>query len=89
VTVLDRAAQRAAYRAAWRSRLLTVLTLEWRSSHEIAEQLGETNAKVLERLRDLVEEGIVQRRVIKQRQASRPGPFRAFFRLSAAVGSAP
>jgi DNA-binding Lrp family transcriptional regulator len=89
-TSTDPSAMRAAYLARWRARLEPQLTAAWRSSDDIAAALGETNAKVLERMRDLVDAGIAQRQVAtmsRTRKSTALGPFRSFFRL--AVGPTP
>lgn len=89
-TSTDPSAMRAAYRARWHARLEPQLTAAWRSSTDMAAALGETNAKVLERMRDLVDAGIAQRYVAtmsRTRKSTARGPFRSFFRL--AVGPTP
>lgn len=57
--------RRAAFRAGWDSRLLPLLTPEWQSSVTLAKTLGEKPATVLERLKDMLERGLVERRVVK------------------------
>jgi hypothetical protein len=59
------AARRAAFQATWDSRLLPLLTPEWQSSVAIAKLLGEKPATVLERLKDMLERNLVERRVVK------------------------
>jgi hypothetical protein len=59
------AARRAAFQAAWDSRLLPLLTTEWQSSAGIAKRLGEKPATVLERLKDMLERKLVERRIVK------------------------
>ncbi|HEY5348500.1 MAG TPA: hypothetical protein VIJ64_02175 [Candidatus Lustribacter sp.] len=59
------AARRAAFRAGWDSRLLPLLTAEWQSSAAIANALGEKPATVLERLRDMLDRQLVERRIVK------------------------
>jgi hypothetical protein len=76
-----RLAQRDAYRAFWRSRLEAVLTDHWRWSEDIGRDLGETNAKVLERMRDLVRDGAAERCIVRLRKHRMNGPFQSFFRL--------
>jgi hypothetical protein len=58
-------ARRAAFQAGWDSRLLPLLTPEWKSSASLAKELGEKPATVLERLKDMLERDLVQRRVVK------------------------
>ena len=58
-------ARRAAFQASWDSRLLPVLTTEWQSSVSIALQLAEKPATVLERLKDMLDRRLVERRVVK------------------------
>lgn len=60
-----RDARRAAFRAGWDARLLPVLTPEWQASSAIAKTLGEKPATVLERLKDMLDRELVDRRVIK------------------------
>jgi hypothetical protein len=57
--------RRAAFRAMWEARLLPVLTVEWQSSGTIAKTLGEKPATVLERLKDMLDRDLVERRVVK------------------------
>lgn len=68
----DATARRAAFQAAWDARLLPHLTPEWQASGAIAKRLGEKPATVLERLKDMLERGLVERRIVKAR-ASKPG----------------
>jgi hypothetical protein len=58
-------ARRAAFQAGWDARLLPLLTAEWQSSVALAKQLGEKPATVLERLKDMLERNLVDRRVVK------------------------
>jgi hypothetical protein len=60
-----REARRAAFRAGWDARLLPLLTSEWQASAAIAETVGEKPATVLERLKDMLERQLVERRVVK------------------------
>ena len=60
-----RDARRAAFRAGWDARLLPLLTPEWQPSATIAKTLGEKPATVLERLKDMLERQLVDRRVVK------------------------
>jgi hypothetical protein len=57
-------ARRAAFRAAWDLRLLPRLTHEWQSSATVAAALGEKPATVLERLKDMLARGLVERRIV-------------------------
>jgi hypothetical protein len=57
--------RRAAFRAGWDQRLLPLLTAEWQSSVTIAKALGEKPATVLERLKDMLDRDLVERRVVK------------------------
>lgn len=57
--------RRAAYQAGWDSRLLPLLTPEWQSSVSLAKMLTEKPATVLERLKDMLDRGLVERRVVK------------------------
>ncbi len=57
--------RRAAFRAGWDQRLLPLLKPEWQSSVTIAKALGEKPATVLERLKDMLERNLVERRVVK------------------------
>jgi hypothetical protein len=57
--------RRAAYQATWDVRLLPLLTSEWQSSVAIAKALVEKPATVLERLKDMLDRGLVERRVVK------------------------
>jgi predicted ArsR family transcriptional regulator len=63
--VQARDARRAAFRAGWDARLLPLLTAEWQASATIAKALGEKPATVLERLKDMLERELVDRRVVK------------------------
>lgn len=60
-----REARRAAFRAGWDARLLPLLSNEWQASTAIAKLLGEKPATVLERLKDMLERQLVERRVVK------------------------
>ena len=44
---------------------MPVLTHEWQSSVSIAKLLGEKPATVLERLKDMLDRNLVERRVVK------------------------
>jgi hypothetical protein len=57
--------RRAAFQAGWDSRLLPLLTPEWQSSASLAKTLTEKPATVLERLKDMMDRGLVERRVVK------------------------
>jgi hypothetical protein len=59
------ATRRAAFQAGWDARLLPLLTAQWQSSIVIAKAVGEKPATVLERLKDMLEREIVERRVVK------------------------
>ena len=63
--VQARDARRAAFRAGWDARLLPLLTAEWQPSTLIAKTLGEKPSTVLERLKDMLERELVDRRVVK------------------------
>ena len=58
-------ARRAAFQAGWDSRLLPLLTMDWQPSAAIAKAIGEKPATVLERLKDMLERKLVERRVVK------------------------
>jgi len=58
-------ARRAAFQAGWDARLLPLLTPQWQPSGVIAKAAGEKPAKVLERLKDMLDREIVERRVVK------------------------
>jgi len=58
-------ARRAVFQAGWDARLLPLLTPQWQSSSVIAMAAGEKPAKVLERLKDMLERNLVERRVVK------------------------
>jgi hypothetical protein len=57
--------RRAAFQAAWDARLLPLLKPEWQSSVSLAKVLAEKPATVLERLKDMLDRGLVERRVVK------------------------
>lgn len=57
--------RRAAFQAGWDARLLPLLTTEWQSSVSLAKTLTEKPATVLERLKDMLDRGLVERRVVK------------------------
>lgn len=59
------ATRRAAFQAGWDARLLPLLTTQWQSSVALAKALGEKPATVLERLKDMLERELVERRVVK------------------------
>ena len=63
--VQSSAERRAAFQAGWDVRLLPLLTGEWQSSIAIAKQLDQKPATVLERLKDMLERDLVERRVVK------------------------
>jgi len=58
-------ARRAAFQAGWDARLLPLLTSEWQSSVALAKNAGQTPATVLERLKDMLERGLVDRKIVK------------------------
>jgi hypothetical protein len=58
-------ARRAAFQAGWDARLLPLLTPEWQSSVAIAKSAGQKPATVLERLKDMLERGLVDRKIVK------------------------
>jgi predicted ArsR family transcriptional regulator len=60
-------ARRAAFQAGWDARLLPLLTADWQPSAALAKALGEKRATVLERLKDMAERELVERRVVKVR----------------------
>ena len=86
-------ARRAAFQAGWDARLLPLLTTEWQSSVSLALMLAEKPATVLERLKDMLERRLVERRVVKAvpskptKSGKRPrihtARFEAHFRLPA------
>jgi hypothetical protein len=57
--------RRAAYQAAWDARLLPLLTPNYQSSVAIAKTLGEKPATVLERLKDMLDRGLADRKIVK------------------------
>jgi hypothetical protein len=57
--------RRAAFQAGWDARILPLLTAEWQSSVAIAKSLGEKPATVLERLKDMLERNLVDRKIVK------------------------
>jgi hypothetical protein len=58
-------ARRAAFQAGWDARLLPLLTPEWQASAAIAKAAAAKHATVLERLKNMLDRGIIERRVIK------------------------
>jgi hypothetical protein len=58
-------ARRAAFQAGWDARLLPLLTSEWQSSVALAKNAGQKPATVLERLKDMLERGLVDRKIVK------------------------
>ena len=60
-------ARRAAFQAGWDARLLPLLTSTWQPSATVAKTLGEKHATVLERLKDMAERELIERRVVKVR----------------------
>lgn len=84
-------ARRAVFQAGWDARLLPLLTPQWQSSSVIATAAGEKPAKVLERLKDMLDRHLVERRVVKAvpskptKSGKRPrihtAKFEAHFRL--------
>jgi hypothetical protein len=65
------AARRAETRRAWDARLRTALTFEWQSSKQIATTLNATHGTVLERLKDMMRRGLVERKLVRERAAPR------------------
>lgn len=57
--------RRAAFQAAWDARLFPLLSADWQPSATIARAAGEKPATVLERLKDMLERNLVERRVVK------------------------
>jgi hypothetical protein len=57
--------RRAAFQAGWDARLLPLLTPDWQSSVAIANAIGEKPATVLERLKDMLERKLVDRKIVK------------------------
>jgi hypothetical protein len=57
--------RRAAFQAGWDARLLPLLTADWQSSLALANALGERPATVLERLKDMLERRLVNRKIVK------------------------
>jgi hypothetical protein len=57
--------RRAAFQAGWDARLFPLLTAEWQPSVSIAKAAGEKPATVLERLKDMLDRNLVERRVVK------------------------
>lgn len=57
--------RRAAYQASWDARLLPLLTAEYQSSAALAKLLAEKPATVLERLKDMLDRGLVDRKIVK------------------------
>jgi hypothetical protein len=57
--------RRAAFQAAWDARLLPLLSANWQSSVALATSLGEKPATVLERLKDMLERNLVDRKIVK------------------------
>jgi hypothetical protein len=92
-------ARRAAFQAGWDARLLPVLTPDWQSSVVLAKALGEKPATVLERLKDMLERGLVDRKIVKAvpskptKSGKRPrvhtARFEAHFRLPKAADRVP
>lgn len=63
--------RRAAFQAGWDARILPLLTDTWQSSLAVAKALDEKPATVLERLKDMLERGLVERKIVKA-AASKP-----------------
>jgi hypothetical protein len=57
--------RRAAFQAGWDARLLPLLTPNWQSSLALANTLGEKPATVLERLKDMLERKLADRKIVK------------------------
>lgn len=57
--------RRAAFQAAWDARILPLLTEQWQSSVAIAKTLAEKPATVLERLKDMLDRNLVNRKIVK------------------------
>ncbi len=57
--------RRAAFQAGWDARILPLLTADWQSSVALAKTLGEKPATVLERLKDMLDRGLADRKIVK------------------------
>ena len=64
--------RRTRHRAEWEARIMPVMRTEWQSAAAIAALLGATAAGVHERLNDAVKKGLIERRIVTNRQAAPP-----------------
>lgn len=84
MTPAERTEARAAYRAAFAERLRSALTPQWRWSRELAEAIGASNAQVLEQAKYMLQDGALERVIVKiprPRRSNGPRGFRTYFRL--------
>ena len=64
--------RRARHRAEWEARILPVMRAEWQSAATIAALLGAKVTSVHERLNDAVKKGLIERRIVTNRQPAPP-----------------
>jgi DNA-binding MarR family transcriptional regulator len=64
--------RRARHRAEWEARLMPIMTAEWQSAAAIAAALGAKVTSVHERLNDAVKKGLIERRIVTNRQPAPP-----------------
>ncbi len=91
--------RRAAFQAGWDARILPLLTEHWQSSVAIATLLDEKPATVLERLKDMPDRNLVDRKIVKAvpskptKSGKRPrvhtARFEAHFRLPKSAAATP
>jgi len=64
--------RRSQHRAEWEARIMPVITPEWMSVAAIAAVLGAKASTVHERLNDALKKGLVERRIVTNRQPAPP-----------------
>ena len=64
--------RRSRHRAEWEARIMTVVRADWQSAAAIAALLGAKVTSVHERLNDAFKKGLVERRIVTNRQPAPP-----------------
>jgi hypothetical protein len=64
--------RRARHRAEWEARIMPVMSAEWQSAAAIAALVGANASNVHERLNDAVKKGLIERRIVTNRQPAPP-----------------
>ena len=64
--------RRTRHRAEWEARIMPVMTAEWQTAAAIAVTLGAKASSVHERLNDAFKKGLIERRIVTNRQPAPP-----------------